>query len=78
MSPTETSRLGLKLDPETWIMTGAAGAFALAAFLIHLRWFVIGDLGVESDFYAEFAISTQRLLSGDFSADNYPFKGPHS
>ncbi len=50
--------------------------YALLAFLIHLRWFPIGDMGVEADFYAELVVSAQRLLDGRFSLANYPFKGP--
>lgn len=63
-------------DRESGIVIGAAGVYALAAFLIHARFFVIGDLGVESDFYAELVVSAQRLLAGDFAVANYPFKGP--
>ena len=50
--------------------------YAVLAFLIHLRWYPIGDIGVEADFYAELAVSAQRLLDGQFAVSNYPFKGP--
>ncbi len=63
-------------DRRTWILIGAAGVYTLAAFLIHVRFFVVGDLGVESDFYAELVVAAQRLLAGDFAVANYPFKGP--
>lgn len=56
--------------------TLAAVAYAALAFAVHLRWYPIGDLGVESDFYAELVVSAQRLAAGGFDVANYPFKGP--
>ncbi len=61
---------------QTLAVAFGATLYALMAFAIHLRWFPIGDLGVESDFYAELVVSAQRLVDGQFAVSNYPFKGP--
>lgn len=61
---------------DTLVVAVLAAAYAVTAFAVHVRWFPIGDLGVESDFYAELAVSAQRLAAGDFAVANYPFKGP--
>jgi len=58
------------------VTAALAVAYAALAFFIHIRWFPIGDYGVESDFYAELAVSAQRLVDGQFDVGNYPFKGP--
>ncbi len=60
----------------TLIAVIGASLYGLLAFFIHLKFFPIGDLGVESDFYAELAVSSQRLADGQFAIANYPFKGP--
>jgi hypothetical protein len=65
-----------RISRGTTIVTIASVIYALTAFVVHLKWFPIGDLGVESDFYAELVVSAQRLASGDFAVANYPFKGP--
>ena len=49
--------------------------FACGLF-VSLRFSPLGDLGVESDFFAELAPAAQRLAAGEFSVANYPFKGP--
>jgi len=61
---------------QTLILAIGSAIYAVMAYLIHLRWFPVGDLGVESDFYAELAVSAQRLTDGQFAVSNYPFKGP--
>jgi len=61
---------------EILLTTLAAVAYAALAFAVHLRWYPLGDLGVESDFYAELVVSAQRLAAGEFAVANYPFKGP--
>ncbi len=50
--------------------------FALTIGAIFFSSPTIGDLGVESDFYSELVVSAQKLWSGDFAVENYPFKGP--
>jgi len=51
-------------------------ALSLVGFWIHWRWFPIGDIGVEADFYSELGVAARRLWAGEFSVYNYPFKGP--
>jgi hypothetical protein len=53
-----------------------AAGYLLAALAVHLAFFPIGDLGVETDFYGELVIGAQRLWAGEFSVLNYPYKGP--
>lgn len=53
-----------------------AAAFALAALFVHLRFFPIGDIGVESDFYQSLARAAQELWDGGLSIASYPYKGP--
>ncbi len=50
--------------------------YALVALGVHLAWFPVGDLAVESDYYGELATAAQKLAQGQFSVANYPFKGP--
>jgi len=61
---------------DTLLVLLLSALYAAVAFSIHVRWYPIGDLGVESDFYSELAVSARRLAAGDFSVANYPFKGP--
>ena len=65
-----------RMSRTTMLVVLCATVYALFAFFIHWRWFPIGDLGVESDFYAEMAVSAQRLAGGHFAVADYPFKGP--
>jgi len=53
-----------------------AVVYVAAALTVQLAWFPIGDLGTESDFYGDFVIAAQRLWAGEFTVQNYPFKGP--
>jgi len=66
----------LRMSRDTAFATIGAVLYALVAFGVHVQLFPIGDLGVESDFYAELVVSAQRLAAGDFAVANYPFKGP--
>ena len=50
--------------------------YALTISILFLSSPMIGDLGVESDFYSELVVSAQKLWQGDFAVENYPFKGP--
>ncbi|MBN1163797.1 MAG: glycosyltransferase family 39 protein [Candidatus Krumholzibacteriota bacterium] len=78
-SPPKTSRNALfliqerfdHLFPLLYVLL-----FTLTVGVIHLSSPAIGDLGVESDFFSELVVSAQKLWQGDFSVDNYPFKGP--
>lgn len=53
-----------------------AASYALVALVIHLSFFPIGDVGVETDFYGDLVVAAQEIWRGDFSASNYPYKGP--
>jgi 4-amino-4-deoxy-L-arabinose transferase-like glycosyltransferase len=55
---------------------GYALAYAAVALAIHLTWFRIGDIGVESDFYAEIGPAARALAAGHFSVADFPYKGP--
>lgn len=50
--------------------------YLLITFGIHLAFFPIGDIDVESDFYGHLAESAKSLKQGNFSVANYPYKGP--
>jgi 4-amino-4-deoxy-L-arabinose transferase-like glycosyltransferase len=58
------------------VLLFAAVIYAVLAFAVSLLWFPIGDIGVESDFYAEIGPAAVHLASGDLAAAYYPFKGP--
>ena len=51
-------------------------AYAAVAFFVHARFFPIGDIGTESDFYAELAPAARAMVAGEFSVLNHPYKGP--
>lgn len=53
-----------------------AAVYVAAALTVQLLYFPLGDIGVESDFYAELVVSAQQLWAGEFSVLNYPYKGP--
>ena len=53
---------------------GAAFA-ALGAFL-QLRYFPIGDIDLETDFYADLVIAARNLAEGRFSVHDFAWKGP--
>lgn len=50
--------------------------FALTAFIIHLKFFPIGGVGVESDFYTGLVPAARELWKGNISVASYPYKGP--
>jgi hypothetical protein len=50
--------------------------FALIALGVHVKFFPIGGIGVESDFYESLAGAAQELWEGNFSVASYPYKGP--
>ncbi|MFC1572739.1 ArnT family glycosyltransferase [Candidatus Eisenbacteria bacterium] len=50
--------------------------FCAIGLWIHLAFYPLGNVGVESDFYAELAPAAQKLADGDFSVQNFPYKGP--
>ena len=53
-----------------------AACYALIALAIHLSFFPIGDIGVETDFYGDLVVAAQETWKGNFSVANYPYKGP--
>jgi 4-amino-4-deoxy-L-arabinose transferase-like glycosyltransferase len=50
--------------------------YSITAAALFVSSQAIGDLGVESDFYSELVVGAQKLWNGEFSVENYPFKGP--
>lgn len=53
-----------------------ASLYALIALVIQLSLFRIGDIGVESDFYAEIGPAAQALARGELNLADFPYKGP--
>ncbi|MCE5248604.1 glycosyltransferase family 39 protein [bacterium] len=53
-----------------------AGAYTVVMLVLSLTYHRIGGYEVETDFYADFAFNTKKLLAGDISLDNFGFKGP--
>ena len=63
--------------PADWsIPAGYVLLYMISAFFMHWRFFPVGDIGVETDFYGELAVAARQLWQGDFSVLNYPYKGP--
>ena len=50
--------------------------YCISALVLHRTFFPVADADVETDFFLEIVVSTQRLLDGDFSVANFPYKGP--
>lgn len=53
-----------------------AVVFALLAWSVHSRFFPIGGVGVESDFYSGLVPAAKELWGGSISIARYPYKGP--
>lgn len=53
-----------------------AAAYVGFGLVVSLATAPLGDLGVESDFFAELAPAAQELAAGRFAVANHPFKGP--
>ena len=53
-----------------------AAAYFLVALGVHLAFFPIGDIGVETDFFGDLVVAAQKLVLRDFSVASYPYKGP--
>jgi 4-amino-4-deoxy-L-arabinose transferase-like glycosyltransferase len=53
-----------------------AVVFALVAWSVHARFFPIGGIGVESDFFSGLVPAAKELWSGSISIARYPYKGP--
>lgn len=53
-----------------------AAVYALIALWVHVKFFPIGDVGVESDFYQGLVVAAQDLWKGNLSVASYPHKGP--
>ena len=50
--------------------------YCISALVLHRAFFPVGDTDLETDFFLEIVVSAQRLLDGDFSVANFPYKGP--
>ncbi len=59
-----------------WILIAGGLLYAAAGLTASLVWFPIGDLDVESDFYAELGPAAQRIAAGDLDVRHHPYKGP--
>ncbi|MCK4305734.1 MAG: glycosyltransferase family 39 protein, partial [Candidatus Eisenbacteria sp.] len=72
-------RAGSRTAAATWACAAPA-AWAALIFLvglyIHLTYYPIGNVGVETDFYGGMAPAAQKLSAGDFSVTDYPYRGP--
>lgn len=59
-----------------WLLIAGGLLYAAAGLTASLSWFPLGDIDVESDFYAELGPAAQRLAAGDIDLRNHPYKGP--
>ncbi|MBD3237154.1 MAG: hypothetical protein GF330_10645 [Candidatus Eisenbacteria bacterium] len=50
--------------------------FFLLGLYIHLAYYPIGNVGVETDFYGHVAPAARALSAGQFSVHDFPYKGP--
>ena len=50
--------------------------YVAVGMAIHVAGYPIGNVGVESDFYAEMAPAAREISEGHFSLDLFPYKGP--
>ena len=69
--------------PEGWFARIAVGLpwvwallVGIVAFALHLKFYPIGDLDADTDFYGDLVIGAQQLARGRLTALNYPYKGP--
>lgn len=44
--------------------------------VLSFKYHKLGGYEVETDFYADYIVNTKKILCGDFSIDNFGFKGP--
>jgi len=61
---------------EIWLSLAIASIYFLFMTYFTFRYHRVGFFGVETDFYAELAHQTRKLLGGQFSPLNYGPKGP--
>lgn len=73
---TRGSAGGLQAHFDLAFPVAYAIVYALVALWLHARFFPIGDVGVESDFYESLARAAQELLNGHLSVAAHPYKGP--
>ncbi len=59
--------------PAVWFFVLAYTGLGL---WVALAWFPLGDLAVESDFFAELGPAAQAIARGDLSVHHHPYKGP--
>jgi tetratricopeptide (TPR) repeat protein len=50
--------------------------YAVALFIVYRLYFLVGDTGVESDFYGDMGVAARELWRGNFSVTYYQYKGP--
>lgn len=71
MTISQTSSRPWRLAPWCFVLVHAACGLAVAWL-----WFPVGDLAVESDFFAELGPAAQAIARGEISVHNHPYKGP--
>ena len=50
--------------------------YALLGVFVQLRFFPIGDLDLETDFYSDLVIAARKLWAGEASVQDFAWKGP--
>jgi hypothetical protein len=50
--------------------------YCISALVLHRTFFPVADTDLETDFFLEIVVSAQRVILGDFSVANFPYKGP--
>src|SRR5215510_8482144 len=51
-------------------------AYTILGIFLQFRFFPIGDIDLETDFYGDLVIAAQHLAAGRFSVHDFPWKGP--
>ncbi len=75
-SPESAAVLTRRLSFDRDFPLAYAALWGAVALAVHLAFFPIGDLGVETDYYGELAVAARELWAGRFDVANYPYKGP--
>jgi 4-amino-4-deoxy-L-arabinose transferase-like glycosyltransferase len=74
LAPASKLRFGVGFD--TLFPLLYAFAYAGLGIFLQLRFFPIGDIDLETDFYGDLVIAAQHLAAGRFSVHDFPWKGP--
>jgi hypothetical protein len=74
--PERTARPGLRSGYDLLFPLGLAIVVAVLGLFIHLRWYPVGNMGVETDFYLDLGVAARKIAAGHLSALDFPHKGP--